>query len=104
MRRSEGVAAQEAPAITRKAGLLSDQKEPSQASNGTGKNAGLSSRMRVHFPTMEIRGERSWEASIDYRTGPIPGAHFTVLRVRNLAMGAVESIRRDHRWRLRVRI
>src|SRR5512143_1051138 len=55
MRRSEGVAAQEAPAITRKAGLLSDQKGPSRASNGTGKNAGLSSRMRVHFPTMEIR-------------------------------------------------
>jgi hypothetical protein len=22
-------------------------------------------------------GGRSWEASIDYRTGPIPGAHFT---------------------------
>jgi hypothetical protein len=57
MRRSEGVAAQEAPAITRKAGLLSDQKGPSRASNGTGKNAGLSSRMRVHFPTMEIRVE-----------------------------------------------
>jgi hypothetical protein len=55
MRRNKGVAAQEAPPITRKAGLLSDQKGPSRASNGTGKNAGSSSRMRVHFPTMEIR-------------------------------------------------
>src|SRR5512135_1607284 len=63
MRRSEGVAAQEAPAITRKAGLLSDQKGPSRTSNGTGKNAGLSSQMRVHFPTMEIRVQSSPSAS-----------------------------------------
>src|SRR5512135_1667049 len=71
MRRSEGVAAQEAPAITRKAGLLSDQKGPSRTSNGTGKNAGLSSQMRVHFPTMEIRVDRP--LADDYAQGPTPG-------------------------------
>src|SRR5262245_6811987 len=48
---------------------------PARTSRAT---CALNSAVKDRRRRLDI-GERSWEASINHRTGPIPGAHFTVV-------------------------